>query len=93
MKSQDLKVGKIYLHGHDILKCTKVRESGVHTFQLVDDNGEPIIVRDEKHQGIILDRGVRIVSQSIGELIEWELPKKDIFCFMTGSSDPCGFSA
>ncbi len=63
-----IKVGSTYKLDNIYLKCTKVRKSGVNTFQVCDKSGvikEPIYVG-----GLIADHGTRIVYLRTKELIK-----------------------
>ena len=62
-----IKVGSTYKLDNIYLKCTKVRKSGVNTFQVSDKFGivlEPIYSGD-----LIVDHGTRIVYLRTDELI------------------------
>ncbi len=62
-----IKEGSTYKLDDRYLKCTKVRKSGVNTFQVCDRSGiikEPIYVG-----GLIADYGTRIVYLRTKELV------------------------
>ncbi len=62
-----IKEGSTYKLDNIYLKCTKVRKSGVNTFQVCDRSGvikEPVYVG-----GLIVDHGTRLVYLRTKELV------------------------
>ncbi len=62
-----IKEGSTYKLDDIYLKCTKVRKSGVNTFQVCDKDGvikEPVYVG-----GLIADNGTRLVYLRTKELV------------------------
>ena len=50
----------IYRNGKR-LKCVRTRENGLHTFQIIDENGNPVIISYEKGLFKIKDYGIRLI--------------------------------
>jgi len=63
-----IKKGSIYKLDDTFLKCTKVRKSGVNTFQVCDKDG--VIKEPIYSGGLIVDHGTRLVYLRTKELIE-----------------------
>lgn len=63
-------VGKTYSIDDVIMMCTKVRESGCNTFQIIENNKNPLIIRHVKLKGVVLDYGIRIIYNRVNELKE-----------------------
>lgn len=57
-----IRLNKIYYYNRQHLKCTRLRKSGINTFQVVDEQGNDIILHDPKNPGTITDRGVRVIN-------------------------------
>ncbi len=62
-----IKKGSTYKLDNVYLKCTKVRKSGVNTFQVCDRSG---VIKEPVYSGwLILDHGTRIVYLRTKELV------------------------
>lgn len=46
------------------LALVRKRKSKINTYQIVDAKGKPIIKRDPKHKGIIIDHGLRLINEN-----------------------------
>ena len=55
--------GHTYTINNQRFRCKKVRQSGLNTFQLVDDNGEDAVVYSPTQPNLILDYGIRIIKK------------------------------
>lgn len=53
--------GEVYEIDGQMMRCKKVRTSGINTFQVVDREGKDLILRDEKNPGMIADYGIRVI--------------------------------
>ena len=62
-----MKVGSTYKLDNLYLRCTRVRESGVNTFQVSDKFG--IVLEPVYSGGLIVDHGTRLVYLRTDELI------------------------
>jgi hypothetical protein len=58
--NQPLHEGEIYRINGELMRCKKIRTSGINTFQIVDAEGNDLILRDEKNPGMIADFGIRV---------------------------------
>jgi len=56
-----IELGKTYWYNRQLLKCTKIRKSLVNTFQVVDEQGNDMVLHDPKNPGSITDHGVRVI--------------------------------
>lgn len=53
--------GDIYRIKGSLMRCKKSRTSGINTFQIIDEAGEDLILRDEHNPGVIEDYGIRVI--------------------------------
>jgi hypothetical protein len=65
-----IEVGKVYKLDDELLKCTKVRASGINTFQVIDESGKDLIkyTLDALGSTIIQDHGIRLIFNRTNEL-------------------------
>lgn len=63
-------VGKIYRLASRRLRCLKVRDTGINTFELIDKAGNRI---QDRQGSMIYDHGLRLMSNNIHDLQE-EIP-------------------
>jgi hypothetical protein len=53
--------GEVYEIDGQMMRCRKVRASGINTFQIIDKEGNDLVLRDEKNPGMIADFGIRVI--------------------------------
>ena len=64
-----MEIGKIYKLDHELIKLTKIHKNGIHIFQVVDQFGEEIIIRNGN---VIKDYGTRVVRARLSQVKEVE---------------------
>ena len=64
-----MEIGKIYKLDHELIKLTKIHKNGIHIFQVVDQFGEEIIIRN---CNVIKDFGTRVVRARLSQVKEVE---------------------
>jgi hypothetical protein len=52
--------GAIYRISGELMRCKKIRDSGINTFQVVDTEGNDLVLRDEDSPGVVVDYGIRV---------------------------------
>lgn len=57
-----LVLGNVYKYNNQYFRCNHIRKSGINTFQLVDEKGNDIVVYCSLQANVILDHGVRLIS-------------------------------
>ena len=57
-----IELNKTYNYHGELLKCIKIRQSGINSFQVIDFNGTDIILRNPKEPGSIVDFGRRLIK-------------------------------
>ena len=59
-----MEIGKIYKLDNELIKLTKIHKNGIHIFQVVDQFGEEIIIRNAN---VIKDYGTRVVRARLSQ--------------------------
>lgn len=64
-----MEIGKVYKLDNELIKLTKIHKNGIHIFQVVDQFGEEIIIRNGN---VIKDYGTRVVRARLSQVKEVE---------------------
>ena len=64
-----MEIGKVYKLDNELIKLTKIHKNGIHIFQVVDQFGEEIIIRNGN---VIEDYGTRVVRARLSQVKEVE---------------------
>ena len=64
-----MEIGKIYKLDNELIRLEKIHKNGIHVFQVVDQFGEEIIIRNGN---VIKDCGTRVVRARLSQVKEVE---------------------
>ena len=57
-----MKKGEIIYRNGERLICTRTRQSGIYTFQVIDMEGKPVIEYYKNAPAIVKDHGIRLIK-------------------------------
>ena len=57
-----MQVGQIIHRNGERLICTRTRQSGIYTFQVIDLQGKPVIEYYKNAPAIVKDHGIRLIK-------------------------------
>lgn len=57
-----IELNKTIIYKGQMVRCVKIRRSGINTFQVVSKDGKDLVIRDQENPGMIADHGIRIIT-------------------------------